>query len=68
MGLGSNNNGDDAVVDDCDGGGGGGGCDLAIGSRSFDSVSCSICLETVADDGNRAWAKLHCGHQFHLGE
>lgn len=31
------------------------------------SVSCSICLETVAKDGDRAWANLQCGHQFHLG-
>lgn len=32
------------------------------------SVSCSICLEIVTDNGDRAWAKLQCGHQFHLGE
>ncbi|KAM0040469.1 putative chromatin regulator PHD family [Helianthus debilis subsp. tardiflorus] len=31
------------------------------------SVSCSICLEVVVDDsGDRAWAKLQCGHRFHL--
>lgn len=30
------------------------------------SVSCSICLEIVTDNGDRAWAKLQCGHQFHL--
>ncbi|CAM8907507.1 unnamed protein product [Rhodiola kirilowii] len=29
-------------------------------------VSCSICLEAVSDDGERSWAKLLCGHQFHL--
>ncbi|PKI74025.1 hypothetical protein CRG98_005503 [Punica granatum] len=29
-------------------------------------VSCSICLEVVADNGDRSWAKLQCGHQFHL--
>ena len=28
---------------------------------------CSICLETVSDDGGRSMAKLCCGHQFHLG-
>ncbi|CAA7044227.1 unnamed protein product [Microthlaspi erraticum] len=31
-----------------------------------DSVSCSICLELVVDDGTRSRAKLQCGHQFHL--
>ncbi|XP_051146997.1 E3 ubiquitin-protein ligase RFI2-like [Andrographis paniculata] len=30
------------------------------------SVSCSICLEAVVDNGDRSWAKLQCGHQFHL--
>ncbi|XP_076925647.1 E3 ubiquitin-protein ligase RFI2-like [Bidens hawaiensis] len=30
------------------------------------SVSCSICLDVVTDNGNRSWAKLQCGHQFHL--
>ncbi|XP_076941421.1 E3 ubiquitin-protein ligase IPI1-like isoform X2 [Bidens hawaiensis] len=44
--------GSDLVVDDADGGG--------------KSVSCSICIEVVADNGDRAWAKLQCGHQFHL--
>ncbi|XP_039031108.1 E3 ubiquitin-protein ligase RFI2-like isoform X1 [Hibiscus syriacus] len=29
-------------------------------------VSCSICLDLVSDTGARSWAKLHCGHQFHL--
>ncbi|KAL9267591.1 E3 ubiquitin-protein ligase RFI2-like protein [Drosera capensis] len=33
---------------------------------SSTSVSCSICLEVVADKGERSWAKLQCGHQFHL--
>lgn len=33
----------------------------------FGSVACSICLDTVAKDGDRAWANLQCGHQFHLG-
>ncbi|KAL0787396.1 hypothetical protein Bca101_003642 [Brassica carinata] len=32
----------------------------------FGSVACSICLDTVAKDGDRAWANLQCGHQFHL--
>lgn len=30
------------------------------------AVSCSICLDVVKDDGERSWAKLQCGHQFHL--
>ncbi|TYJ11685.1 hypothetical protein E1A91_A11G294000v1 [Gossypium mustelinum] len=64
MGLGSNG-GDDVVVDDGDDGGdGGAGC--GNGGKSFGSVSCSICLETVTDNGDRSWAKLQCGHQFHL--
>ncbi|KAF3506299.1 hypothetical protein F2Q69_00003021 [Brassica cretica] len=33
----------------------------------FGSVACSICLDTVAKDGDRSWANLQCGHQFHLG-
>ncbi|KAJ0249699.1 hypothetical protein HA466_0151530 [Hirschfeldia incana] len=32
----------------------------------FGSVACSICLDTVVKDGDRAWANLQCGHQFHL--
>lgn len=32
------------------------------------SVSCSICLDVVTDNGDRAWAKLQCGHEFHLGK
>uniref|UniRef100_A0A6N2KDR9 RING-type domain-containing protein n=1 Tax=Salix viminalis TaxID=40686 RepID=A0A6N2KDR9_SALVM len=59
MGLGNSEN--DVIVDD--GGGGGGG----LNGKSFGgSVSCSICLEVVADNGDRSWAKLQCGHQFHL--
>ncbi|XP_054801864.1 E3 ubiquitin-protein ligase RFI2-like [Prosopis cineraria] len=50
---------DDVVVDDGDG-------DAGAGGKSFGSVSCSICLEVVADNGDRSWAKLQCGHQFHL--
>ncbi|KAL5539484.1 hypothetical protein UlMin_044682 [Ulmus minor] len=59
MGLG---NDDDAAVDDGDGGCCGGGGGKSCGG----SVSCSICLEVVADNGDRSWAKLQCGHQFHL--
>lgn len=29
-------------------------------------ISCSICLEAVTDVGERSWAKLRCGHRFHL--
>ncbi|GLU07387.1 hypothetical protein SLE2022_243470 [Rubroshorea leprosula] len=29
-------------------------------------VSCSICLDIVSDNGGRSWAKLQCGHEFHL--
>lgn len=36
------------------------------GSKSLGSVSCSICLEVVTDNGDRSFAKLLCGHQFHL--
>lgn len=61
MGLG---NDDDVVVDDGDGG----GADTGGGPKSYGSVSCSICLEVVADNGDRSWAKLQCGHQFHLGK
>ncbi|XP_010259580.1 PREDICTED: uncharacterized protein LOC104598959 [Nelumbo nucifera] len=42
-----------------DGGGGG-------PSLSASSVSCSICLEAVTDNGDRSRAKLQCGHEFHL--
>ncbi|KAG8483291.1 hypothetical protein CXB51_022305 [Gossypium anomalum] len=34
--------------------------------KSFESVSCLICLETITDNGDWSWAKLQCGHQFHL--
>ncbi|XVE89635.1 hypothetical protein DITRI_Ditri20bG0011800 [Diplodiscus trichospermus] len=63
MGLGSNG-GDDVEVDDGDEGGD--VADCGNGGKSFGSVSCSICLETVTDNGDRSWAKLQCGHQFHL--
>ncbi|KAJ6928683.1 hypothetical protein NC652_012725 [Populus alba x Populus x berolinensis] len=60
MGLG--NSGNDVIVDDGGGGGRGG-----LNGKSFGgSVSCSICLEVVTDNGDRSWAKLQCGHQFHL--
>ncbi|PSS14674.1 Coiled-coil domain-containing protein [Actinidia chinensis var. chinensis] len=37
-------------------------------TSSFDvsSVSCSICLDFVIENGNRSRAKLQCGHEFHL--
>lgn len=63
MGLGNNDDDDVVVVEDGDGGG-----DCNSGSKNFGSVSCSICLESVTDNGDRSWAKLHCGHQFHLGK
>ncbi|KAK9735469.1 hypothetical protein RND81_04G207400 [Saponaria officinalis] len=47
------------VLDDSVDGGGGGG-------RKNSNVSCSICLEYVTDTGERSWAKLQCGHEFHL--
>lgn len=60
MGLGSD---EEVVVEESDAEGGG------CGGKSYGgSVSCSICLEVVADNGDRSWAKLQCGHQFHLGE
>lgn len=32
------------------------------------AVSCSICLDAVlAGAGERSTARLHCGHEFHLG-
>lgn len=43
------------ILDDGDGGG------------KTTAVSCSICLEAVTDSGDRSWAKLQCGHEFHLG-
>ncbi|XP_039029244.1 E3 ubiquitin-protein ligase RFI2-like [Hibiscus syriacus] len=65
MGLASNG-GDDVAVDDGGGGAVCDGVDCGNGGKSFGSVSCSICLETVTDNGDRSWSKLHCGHQFHL--
>ncbi|EXB54364.1 hypothetical protein L484_002424 [Morus notabilis] len=59
MGLG---NDDDVVIESADGGCGGKSC-LGGGGGS---VSCSICLEAVSDNGDRSWAKLQCGHEFHL--
>jgi hypothetical protein len=33
------------------------------------AVSCSICLDAVlAASGERSTARLHCGHEFHLGK
>ncbi|KAK8543020.1 hypothetical protein V6N13_136433 [Hibiscus sabdariffa] len=69
MGLGSKG-GRDVVVDDGDAGGGvangGDGVNCENRGKSFGSISCSICLESVTDNGDRSWAKLQCGHQFHL--
>ncbi|XP_021772863.1 E3 ubiquitin-protein ligase RFI2-like [Chenopodium quinoa] len=45
------------TIADADGGG---------KSLSSSNVSCSICLEPVTDNGDRSWAKLQCGHEFHL--
>ncbi|KAM1761230.1 hypothetical protein FF1_003901 [Malus domestica] len=54
---------EEVVVEESDGVGSGGGC----GGKSYGgSVFCSICLEIVADNGDRSWAKLQCGHEFHL--
>ncbi|KAM1349886.1 hypothetical protein PS2_003889 [Malus domestica] len=54
---------EEVVVEESDGVGSGGGC----GGKSYGgSVSCSICLEIVADNGDRSWAKLQRGHEFHL--
>ncbi|KAF8394585.1 hypothetical protein HHK36_020799 [Tetracentron sinense] len=47
-------------TDILDNGGGGG---LSFGASS---VSCSICLESVDDKGDRSRVKLQCGHEFHL--
>lgn len=67
MGLG---NDDDLVADDGDGGGGvgggGGGKSCCCSGGGGGSISCSICLEVVSDNGDRSWAKLQCGHEFHL--
>ncbi|CAN1195438.1 E3 ubiquitin-protein ligase IPI1 [Linum perenne] len=62
MGLGNSEN--ELNVDDGDGGGGDGGGGGY--GKSLGAVSCSICLEGVTDTGDRSWAKLQCGHQFHL--
>ncbi|XP_057540109.1 E3 ubiquitin-protein ligase RFI2-like isoform X2 [Amaranthus tricolor] len=49
------------IVDD----GGGGG---VVGGKALfpPHFTCSICLELVTDNGDRSWAKLQCGHEFHL--
>lgn len=51
----------DAIGDTDRGGGGKEGK-----SMSSSKVSCSICLELIKDNGDRSWAKLQCGHEFHL--
>ncbi|GER50438.1 RING/U-box superfamily protein, partial [Striga asiatica] len=50
--------GDADLLDDGDGG----GCKASLAA----AVSCSICLEVVADSRERSRAKLQCGHEFHL--
>ncbi|KAL4340142.1 hypothetical protein GQ457_08G021580 [Hibiscus cannabinus] len=40
--------------------------DAAVPVPPASEVSCSICLDLVSDPGSRSWAKLQCGHQFHL--
>ncbi|KAI8555668.1 hypothetical protein RHMOL_Rhmol05G0191500 [Rhododendron molle] len=40
--------------------------DLLDEGGKASAVSCSICLEAVTDNGARSWAKLQCGHEFHL--
>ncbi|XP_057550767.1 E3 ubiquitin-protein ligase IPI1-like isoform X2 [Amaranthus tricolor] len=49
---------DESEIIDDDGGGG--------KSLRKSNVACSICLEFVTDNGDRSWAKLQCGHEFHL--
>jgi hypothetical protein len=65
MGLGNKGNkfnfGDNDLADEASGADGDEG-------DGFGSVACSICLETVVKNGDRAWANLQCDHQFHLGE
>ncbi|XP_047322950.1 E3 ubiquitin-protein ligase RFI2-like [Impatiens glandulifera] len=40
--------------------------DAVDDGRKSSPISCSICLDAVTDVGERSWAKLHCGHHFHL--
>jgi hypothetical protein len=42
----------------------------AGGKEEKAAVSCSICLDAVVDaaGGDRATARLQCGHEFHLGK
>lgn len=41
--------------------------DLNANGDSLAQTSCSICLELVGDQRTRSVARLHCGHDFHLG-
>ena len=43
------------------------GCVEQTSHGEVSSVSCSICLDLVTDNGGRSRAKLQCGHEFHLG-
>ncbi|KAF5744140.1 hypothetical protein HS088_TW08G00736 [Tripterygium wilfordii] len=36
------------------------------GELPYSGISCSICLDSVEDNGVRSTAKLQCGHGFHL--
>lgn len=55
--------GDPDLLDD----GGGGMVGAASSGGASANVFCSICLESVMNDGDRSTARLQCGHQFHLG-
>ncbi|KAJ0113165.1 hypothetical protein Patl1_00001 [Pistacia atlantica] len=61
MGLGANDD-DDVAVDDVVSDGG----ECNSSGKCFGSLSCSICLDLITDNGDRSWAKLQCGHQFHF--
>ncbi|KAJ0080929.1 hypothetical protein Patl1_11987 [Pistacia atlantica] len=56
------NDNDDVAVDDAVSDGG--ECNSC--GKGFGSLSCSICLDLITDNGDRSWAKLQCGHQFHF--
>ncbi|KAJ0039284.1 hypothetical protein Pint_22724 [Pistacia integerrima] len=56
------NDNDNVAVDDAVSDGG----ECNSGGKGFGSLSCSICLDLITDNGDRSWAKLQCGHQFHF--
>ncbi|XP_024539535.1 uncharacterized protein LOC9658935 isoform X1 [Selaginella moellendorffii] len=39
---------------------------MAVTTKGAALESCSVCLEQVSDVGERSFAKLKCGHYFHL--